>query len=636
MSDMPKNANDGGTHPPTDASTTGPTESEAEQRPERPDMGTSERPSASPSAPAEPGGADPAVPEPHRPEAAPAPGGSETVAPPPAASTGHVISAPRPEAIPGGDGVDAGAISAGAPSPSAPAEPAAPTARTEPALPAAPPRPAAPPAGTPYGPPQGLAAPEFSTQVGFFGPLPYVPPADQQRRNTRRRRLAAVGGVVAILALLASLAVGGVFDPPSSPATAPIAERNDAETSAKPEDKKPPVTRIATSDVAFLTDNRTQALKSGNADAFVAGIDPAATELVAAQRRLFGNLRLFPFTSVEFRPPNASIDPGTDAGPLTRDVNVVFAHQITGVDSEPIAERYIWTLSRAAVDAPLLITKITGGSTRGGGNAYPAPWDEDELALIERPHVLVAVPAKNKSKGAAWADRAESALKKNLAVWKGPAITPQRYVIYITPDHETFTRALSGNDLPNVTGVCRTMPPARPTGSDQPMAGSRITLDGSDEMFAKGDGEQQMHLLRHELGHAMVAEFERGGEGPPLWVSEGFAEYLAWTDLSLAEWFQPDARAQVRAGKFSGKLPTDTEVNSADAKTSTVGYHYSMLAIRYIAEKYGAAKADDFVVAVYKDSTPAALEAALKEATGQDRDTFESNWAKYVKTKVGN
>ncbi|OPC83475.1 hypothetical protein B4N89_23305 [Embleya scabrispora] len=479
-------------------------------------------------------------------------------------------------------------------------------------------------------------APPFPAPIGPYGPLPFLPGPDQQRRNARRHLLAAAGGVLAILALLASLAVGGVFDPTTTPTAAPLAEEETVGGAAKAGDK-PQVTRIAAADLAGLTDSRTQALKSGNVDGFVAGIDPAATELATAQRRLFANLRLFPFTSVEFRPSTATVEPANDAGPLTRDVNVVFAHQITGVDSEPIAERYTWTVSRASVGAPLLITKIAGGSTRGGGNAFPAPWDEDELAVLERPHVLLAVPAKNKAKAAAWADRAESALKKNLAVWKGPAITPQRYVIYVTPDHETFIRALSGNDLPNVTGVCRTMPPARPTmGRDQPMAGSRITLDGSDEMFAKNDGEQQTHLIRHELGHAMVAEFERGGEGPPLWVSEGFAEYLAWTDLSLSEWFQPTAREQVRAGKFTGKLPTDADVNSPDAKTSTVSYHYSMLTIRYIAEKYGVAKADEFVVAVYKDPTPAAIDAALKQATGLDRDTFESNWAKYVKAKVGN
>ncbi|MGW9209233.1 hypothetical protein ACWGR4_19880 [Embleya sp. NPDC055664] len=479
-------------------------------------------------------------------------------------------------------------------------------------------------------------APPFPVPVGPYGPLPFVPAPDQQRRNARRHLLAAAGGVLAILALLGSLAVGGVFDPTTTPTAASSAEDETAGGSAKAGDK-PQVTRIAAADLAGLADSRTQALKSGNVDGFVAGIDPAAPELATAQRRLFANLRLFPFTSVEFRPSTATVEPANDAGPLTRDVNVVFAHQITGVDSEPIAERYTWTVTRASVGAPLLITKIVGGSTRGGGNAFPAPWDEDELAVLERPHVLLAVPAKNKTKAAAWADRAESALKKNLAVWKGPAITPQRYVIYVTPDHETFIRALSGNDLPNVTGVCRTMPPARPTmGRDQPMAGSRITLDGSDEMFAKNDGEQQTHLIRHELGHAMVAEFERGGEGPPLWVSEGFAEYLAWTDLSLSEWFQPTAREQVRAGKFTGKLPTDADVNSPDAKTSTVSYHYSMLTIRYMAEKYGVAKADQFVVAVYKDPSPAAIDAALKEATGLDRDTFESNWAKYVKAKVGN
>jgi len=460
--------------------------------------------------------------------------------------------------------------------------------------------------------------------VGVYGPLPYVPSPDR-----RRRRLSTIGGFLAIAALMFGLARGGVFDWPEDETTLPIAQ---SQTDAPPVPLPPPVTRIAASDVQDITDARTAALKSGDVTAFLTGVDPKATRLVADQRRLFTNLRLFPFVVAEFRPPGGAIDAGDDQGPLTREVTVVFSHQLTGVDSAPVAERYRWTLTRAFPDAPVLITAITGASTRGGGNAYPAPWDEGPLVLVERKHVLLAVPVKSKAKAKAWADRAEAALKRNLAVWKGPALTPERYIVYVTPDHATFVRALSGNDLPNVTGVCRTLPPTSPLGRDVTMAGSRITLDGSDAMFADNDTEQQTHLMRHELGHAMVAQFEHG-DGPPLWVSEGFAEYLAWTDFSLAEWYQPDARDQVDAGKFDGKLPTDAEVNSADAETAGIHYHYSMLTIRYIAEKYGAAKADTFVVEVYKDESR--LDVALKAATGQDLATFERNWARYVKSKVG-
>ncbi|WP_406287798.1 hypothetical protein [Embleya sp. NBC_00896] len=617
MSDMPTAA-DGATAP-DGASTTGPAKPETEQRAEADRRSEGESTEA-----AEPASAPLVKPEPAGP-----------------------VEPAEPEPV-----TSAAATDTDTTPPAAPAEPAAPAAPAEPTESAESPEPAEPadhpelgpeapdlprtpemPATPPWFPPPPTAA--IPTGVGAYGPLPYFPSPDGQRRAERRRIRAVVGGIIAIVALLAALGGAGVFDGSSARDLAGSeAGRDEPDPGEKTADK-PPVTRIAVADVAFMTDNRTQALKSGDADAFVAGIDPAAEELVAAQRRLFANLRLFPFTSAEFRPPTTFIDPAEDGGPLTRDVNVVFAHQVAGVDSEPVSERYTWTLSRASVDAPLLITKIVGGSTRGGGNAYPASWDEGELALIERPHVLLAVPVKNKAKAAAWADRAESALKKNLAVWKGPAITPQRYVIYVTPDRETFTRALSGSDLPNVTGVCRTLPPARPSGPDQPMAGSRITLDGSDTMFTRGDSEQQTHLIRHELGHAMVAEFERGNDGAPLWVSEGFAEYLAWTDFSLAQWYQPDARKQVNAGKFGGKLPTDADINSADGKTSSINYHYSMLTIRYIAEKYSVAKADNFVVAVYKDSSPTAVDAAIKEATGLDRDTFEANWAKYVKAKVG-
>ena len=475
--------------------------------------------------------------------------------------------------------------------------------------------------------PAGAETPPPVVRMGVYGPLPHLPPPSDRRR----RRLSTIGGFLAIAALLFGLARGGVFDWPEDDATLPIAQ-SQTDAAPAPTPTPPPVTTITAFDVLDITNARTKALKSGNVTAFLTGVDPKATRLVADQRRLFTNLRLFPFFVAEYRAPGGAIDAGDDAGPLTREVTVVFSHQLTGVDSAPVAERYRWTLTRASVDAPVLITAITGASTRGGGNAYPAPWDEGPLVLVERPHVLLAVPVKSKAKAKAWADRAEAALKRNLAVWKGPALAPERYVIYVTPDHATFVRALSGNDLPNVTGVCRTLPPSSPSGPDVTMAGSRITLDGSDDVFTDNDTEQQTHLMRHELGHAMVAQFEHG-DGPPLWVSEGFAEYLAWTDFSLAEWYQPDARAQVDAGRFDGKLPTDAEVNSADAETAGIHYHYSMLTIRYIAEKYGTAKADTFVVEVYKDESR--LDVALKAATGQDRATFERNWARYVKTKVG-
>jgi hypothetical protein len=477
---------------------------------------------------------------------------------------------------------------------------------------------------------------EPPTHTDGYGPLPSTEPFGADRPNTRGRRprllagLAALAVIVVVALLLGHGNIGDLLD--QADRSAAPAARQDAGGEASASKNKPRVTRIETADLAAIAADRTRALKAGDIEAFLAGIDPAQPTLVADQRRLFANLRLFPFGSAEFRPATDPVEPGTDTGPLTREVSVVFAHQLTGVDSEPVAEEYRWTVTRASVDAPLLIGRIAGGRLRGG-NTYPAPWDEGELAVIERPHVLLAVPTKNKAKAQTWADRAETAVKKDLAVWKGPDITPRRFVLYVTPDRETFERALAGSNLPNVEGVCRSFPPARPTGRAEPMAGSRITLDGSRELFTPGDARQQGHLIRHEVGHAMVAEFERGVGGPPLWVSEGFAEYLAWTEYSLAQWHQPEARRQVDAGKFTGTLPTDAEINSPDEQTAAVGYHYGMLAIRYIAEKYGVAKADAFVVAVYQDATR--IDEALRTATGLDRNTFEANWAKYVKAKVG-
>lgn len=465
-------------------------------------------------------------------------------------------------------------------------------------------------------------------------PSPSGAPAAQARPPGRRRiAIALIAGIVTATLVAGGLVLGGAFDADDQP-SAPTANERPAPASGSAPAPEPPatVTRITDADVKALTDARTKALADGDATAFVSGIDPANTELIARQRRLFANLRLFPFARAEFRPPMTP-EPlqGTDAGAYAHDIVVAFVHRLDGVDRGETAELYTWSMSRAAIDAPLRITEIGAGPTSNplAGIRYPAAWDGEELAVLEREHVLMAVAAEDRDRAGAWADQAETAARRNAEAWQGPAITPRRFAIFVATSGETARLVLGAS---GVAGSCELVSPARPGGRGMTPVGARVAFDGTRAAFTSTAPDAAIGLIRSELAQAMVAQFARSSQlvdGYSRWVSEGFARYLG-----ADHGYEPSARAELRTGRFTGRLPRDGDLTARGSGDQAAGasHHFAILAMRYLTEKYGAAKADAFVVAMYAD--PASVDEAIKAATGLDRARFEADWADYVRAEL--
>lgn len=400
------------------------------------------------------------------------------------------------------------------------------------------------------------------------------------------------------------------FVPPSTPTPTPT-----------------PHTEIAVDEVKAIATAQGDALRGGDVAAFLAPYDQTKPELVAERRRMFANLRLIPFAHAVFRWDRISSGSLTarDTGPVTADISIEFVHQIPGVDVAPTVQWYRWTVTRDTIGAPLRITAVA--------NDDPQAWDLAELVKVERPHVILLAGVVDKAKAAVWADRAETAAKRDLALWKGPAEIPSRFLVFASPDVETFGRAYGGDTPEGTVAFCSpvlrdTEDPA--SNSARPIAGSRITWDTDAKGMNASDA--QTGVMRHEMGHALMAGFSGTRSGRmPLWVVEGFAEYLEWADL-FGDYYAPDAREYVRGRKFPGKIPTDDQIYGDDPEANGINYHLSMTVIRYMVDKYGAAKTYAFVIAVYQD--PGSVDTALKTATGLETAAFEANWAKWVKSHV--
>ncbi|MFE2873949.1 hypothetical protein [Embleya sp. NPDC059259] len=247
--------------------------------------------------------------------------------------------------------------------------------------------------------------------------------------------------------------------------------------------------------------------------------------------------------------------------------------------------------------------------------------------------VLVAAVA-NKAEPATWADKAEAAARRDLDAWRGPRLPVDRFVVYITPDRRTFDEIATTKGRGPAAGVCVGLAPLTSTeGKQTRQAGCRVVVDGAGKGFATSDDAIFKSIVEHELGHAMVAGFAPAWTEHVSWVAEGFAESLPWSNPRMANMYNPTARAHVKDGGFTGRLPTDGEIHSADPATSSINYHLSMQAIRFLAEEFGTGKAHTFVAEVYRDASR--LDAALTAATGLDRAAFERKWALYVKDHPG-
>ncbi|MDI2126403.1 hypothetical protein [Yinghuangia seranimata] len=488
--------------------------------------------------------------------------------------------------------------------------------------------------------------PATSTVVGAVDAASAPPAADVPAEPAAvappRRMHPVLVPLMVIATVLAVLIVGSglVSLPGAGDVVAPAAASGPSASagtphgsaSASPSPSEPPHTEIKFDEVRALATAQSAALSGGNVDAFLAPYDQtgaASADLLAERRRTFANLRLIPFDRAEFRWDRVASGAlsGRDTGPVAADVEVSFVHQISGVDAAPVAEVYVWTLERAAIGAPLRITKVRGSSGRGGG--YPAAWDLAELVKADRPHVIMLAAAADQGKLGTWADRAEGAAKRDLELWKGPDGIRSRFIVFASPDDDTFAKAYGPGMPKGVVAFCAPLVGDGSRGSGT-VVGSRLTWNSRAKGTTSAEG--QSGVMRHEMGHALMDAFEntRGAEAP-LWVVEGFAEYLEWVDR-FGEYYVPAARDYVRSGEFTGKLPGDKDLYGEDPESSGINYHLAMTAIRYIADKYGAGKAFEFVVAVYRE--PTAVESALQAATGLDMATFQSKWAQWVKSHV--
>jgi len=365
-----------------------------------------------------------------------------------------------------------------------------------------------------------------------------------------------------------------------------------------------------------------QAEREERASAVVAALDAAAAsgERAAfvqaagssAQARrwaatVFRNLRLLGVDDTSWRYV-AERDAASSSGVFVGDLAVTWS----------LSRRFdLATTGPVTVTVPLRFAQPDGGVAVLGAAPGPDPlpvWLAGRLQVTTVPGA-VCVAVGHRSDPARLRSMAQQALRAVSAV-----VEPSTAVVLVDPgDGPTAARLLgsSSEQLAQIAAVTTAV-----DGSSDARSPAQVVIN-PPVFNALGPRGAQV-VLGHEITHAVTGATTAE---MPLWVAEGFADFVALRDAGVpVRTAAGQILAHVRRAGPPRRLPT-----AADFAASAHGlgrtYEASWLIFLMLAERYGDHTTVRFYEAV-RDSAP--LGRALSRHFGLDIDSLTVQWRNYL------
>jgi hypothetical protein len=414
------------------------------------------------------------------------------------------------------------------------------------------------------------------------GPDVWAPPAEPEHSGNppvhhaaprRRPRVLVAVAALVVVALVAGLAVlltraGGSGGSPT--------RAGDVDTAAR--DKA----------VRSILDRRARAVLDRDEEAWLADVDPRATDFRRAQQTVFANLAQVEFASWDYELIGRDYDRPdlADTYDVPYHLPAMLVHYaITGYDLGPVARPQVLTFVQRGKRWYVASDSDADSDLPETGHADP--WDRRAMVAREGHHVLVLADAEDKGRLGALVRVSDDAVSKVARMW--PDGWRRKVVVVAVRDQqliETYFRTeLQSSDQVAAIAVpaVDTVPGWTPQGdaSYDAKAGaatrSRVILN--PRYFEPGN-EDNAVLLTHEVAH--VATQARTRAGAPIWLVEGIADYTAYRTLRPFSVTLPGSlRKQVEAGSVD--LPT------YDFYQHDVPAHYlaGFLACAFVSDRYG-------------------------------------------------
>lgn len=417
--------------------------------------------------------------------------------------------------------------------------------------------------------------------------------------HPRRSAAGAVPALLALLGLLAALTgCGGAAPKPARPAADP--------------------------GVGQLLDQRAAAVRNHDEQAFLAGVDPRSTRFLAAQRQMFGNLAQVPLADWSYRlvrtdafplPPEAAAD-----GTRRTAAEVQLRYRLRGYDAEPVVSTSYLTLTRRA--GRWYVAADDDGASAGRRSSVQL-WDQGKVSVVRGTHSLVLGLGDTRTLRAYAAD-ADRAVPQVQHAW-GSAGWPGTVVVEAPRTLDQLGALLAANpaDYKGIAAVT-----TGELGGTARAPADRVIVNPA--AFGELSAFGRQVVLTHETTH--VATRLATSTGTPLWLSEGFADWVAYRESGrTAPEIAPELAQDVTAGHLPAALPAATDFRPTSTGLAQA-YEGGWLACRMVADQWSP----DRLTALYRAAgTGATLDSVLRTQLHLSLTDFTARWRHYVQQELG-
>ncbi|MDN3295490.1 hypothetical protein QWM81_15815 [Streptomyces ficellus] len=305
------------------------------------------------------------------------------------------------------------------------------------------------------------------------------------------------------------------------------------------------------------------------------------------------------------------------------------SYRIAGYDSGAVTGERV--LELAERDGRWYVT-----SDRPAQGAAQHLWEQGDIQVVRGRNSLVLGVGQDAARLKSVAAAADRAVPAVSDAWPGGWA---RRVVVLVPASLKGMGALLGEPAAGYRGIAAVTTGRVGGGADAPA--DRVIVN--PEAYAVLGEFGQGVVLAHETAH--VASRAYTSAATPLWLSEGFADWVAYRGTGRpAARVAPELRAAVRAGDVPDALPDDEDFrfggsgrsSGGDAGALARAYEAGWLACALIADRWGEAKLTAFYRAVGKHEKRAgAVEEALREVLSTTPEAFTAQWRGYLREQLG-
>ncbi|MDI3422779.1 hypothetical protein [Streptomyces luteolus] len=297
-------------------------------------------------------------------------------------------------------------------------------------------------------------------------------------------------------------------------------------------------------------------------------------------------------------------------------------YRIAGHDRAPVTVQRTLDLSRR--DGRWYVE-----AERPGPDGGEQLWEQGEVTAVRGERSLVLGVGQGEARlrrYAAFADRAVPAVRGAWGRgWPGR-------VVVLVPDSTKDMAALLGASASAYQGIAAVTTGEAGGGGTAPADRVIVNPESYDLL---GDFGKQV-VLTHETTH--VATRAATSEATPLWLSEGFADWVGYRGTGRTpERAAPELHREVRAGRVPERLPDDAAFGfEGDAGRLARAYESGWLACRMIAEQHGESALVDFYRKVGAHTQrEGAVADALRDVLGLGPEEFTRKWRDYLRRELG-